>query len=163
MLDERSVTLPLRSLRSEFGRGRGRGRRSEKTTRKREREGSDVCEYKSRKEKKRDRETQRDRACAVTVELRSQVLVHGRNGRIDLPSSPPSLPPSSRAGSSNGTRWWEKSSKAKGKGTVCNVERARRWAWARGSFLYQVTEIYTSSPKRPPCNNESDKGNKHRG
>lgn len=40
-----------------------------------------------RREKQRERTSEReeaaDRACAATVELRSQVLVHGRNGRVD--------------------------------------------------------------------------------
>lgn len=38
---------------------------------------------------KRREERNVDRACAIIVELRSQVLVHGRNGRIDLPSFRP--------------------------------------------------------------------------
>jgi len=51
------------------------------------REAIGRCEEQRGNEKKKDRTSERkevaDRACAATVELRSQVLVHGRNGRVD--------------------------------------------------------------------------------
>ncbi|KAK1134628.1 hypothetical protein K0M31_007410 [Melipona bicolor] len=144
------------------------GASSERRRRERGRETGEeatCANIRAEKEKKRDRETRRDRTCAVTVELRSQVLVHGRNGRIDLPSSP-SLPPpsSSRAGSSNGTVVGEIiESEGEGNGLQCRACAAM--SPEHGDLFYQVTEIYTSpekSPKHPPCNDESDKGNKHR-
>ena len=69
MLDERSVTLPLRSLRSEFGRGRGRGRRSEKTTRKREREKE--ATYANIRAERRRKGTERRREIELAPSLSS--------------------------------------------------------------------------------------------
>lgn len=77
-----------------------------------------------------------DRACAVTVELRSQVLVHGRNGRIDLPST---IPSTSHGGSSNGARVREiVEGEGEGSASQCRA-CAASLAWG----FYQVTEIYT--------------------
>jgi len=113
-----------------------------------ERDGVKEKDYQTMPERERDGRSERkeaaDRACAATAKLRSQVLVHGRNGRVDrFPSLGSVRPTPSRP---VGGPEWRKHPRGGGK----QGKQRGRGGQTDGSLARRAVQCRACASRSPP-------------